>query len=524
MRQRTRLLGAALLAALLAAALWAYLGWPRPLPDARADRISCVSYTPFRGDETPFDETFVASATHIREDLVHLKSVTSCVRLYAVDQGLDQVLPIAQELGMQVLMGIWIGREPLKNEQQIRAAIALAQKYHTAIRAIIVGNEVLLRGEQRPEWLAGMIRQVKQATGLPVTYADVWEYWLRAPMLVPEVDFITIHVLPYWEDEPVPAERGVAHVAAILEEVQRLFPGKRIMIGETGYPSAGRARGAAVPSRYAEALFAREFLSYAETHRFDYNFIEAFDQPWKRLSEGTVGGYWGFFDSTRMIKTLLKGPVSNYPDWPAFAFVSGTIAAALVLGRKRSFLTASALGFLLPLQFAHSWIAWRDWGEFMIESVLALLSILMLTLPPSSDEGALRLPVTLKRGSQINFSHPRLREGLYLAALLGTGIVTLGLLFDPRYRDFPLAAFAIPAIIFGGQWPRLPGDHIMRWAICGAALVVAIKENLGPTLNLHALAWTVIAVAVAAPFANRLTRSSDRRAGSSNRTISPAAR
>ena len=29
--------------------------------------------------------------------------------------------------------------------------------------------------------LAALLTRVKQATCLPVTYADVWEYWLRAP-------------------------------------------------------------------------------------------------------------------------------------------------------------------------------------------------------------------------------------------------------------------------------------------------------------------------------------------------------
>jgi hypothetical protein len=28
----------------------------------------------------------------------------------------------------------------------------------------------------------------------PVTYADVWEFWLRNPQLADEVDFITVHM------------------------------------------------------------------------------------------------------------------------------------------------------------------------------------------------------------------------------------------------------------------------------------------------------------------------------------------
>ena len=50
---------------------------------------------------------------------------------------------------------------------------------------------------------------------MPVTYADVWEFWLRYREVAAAVDFITIHILPYWEDIPIPARRAAAHVDAI---------------------------------------------------------------------------------------------------------------------------------------------------------------------------------------------------------------------------------------------------------------------------------------------------------------------
>jgi exo-beta-1,3-glucanase (GH17 family) len=47
-----------------------------------------------------------------------------------------------------------------------------------------------------------------------------------------------------------------------------------------------------VPSRVNEAKFMRGFVAMAEANGWHYNLIEAFDQPWKRASEGAVGGYW----------------------------------------------------------------------------------------------------------------------------------------------------------------------------------------------------------------------------------------
>ena len=70
---------------------------------------------------------------------------------------------------------------------------------------MVVGNEVLLRGEMAANDLADTIRAVKARVKVPVTYADVWEFWLRNRELAAAADFITIHILPYWEDFPIAA-------------------------------------------------------------------------------------------------------------------------------------------------------------------------------------------------------------------------------------------------------------------------------------------------------------------------------
>ncbi|HVI92264.1 MAG TPA: glycoside hydrolase, partial [Dongiaceae bacterium] len=258
--------------------LWQHLGRPVAMVDAPNGKLACLSYTPFRGKQSPFDANLMIPAAQIDEDLNRLKAVTDCVRTYATDQGLDQVLPIAQQLGMKVLMGIWIGRNPVDNEKQIAQAIDLARKYPQALRGIIVGNEVLLRGEQTPVALTGMLKRVKEATGIPVTYADVWEFWAPGRKnigpglgdLAAAADFITIHILPYWEDQPIASAQGVDHLKDIYGVIKAAYPDKQILIGETGFPSAGRQRELAVPSIVDEARYIREFIAYANSINLDY--------------------------------------------------------------------------------------------------------------------------------------------------------------------------------------------------------------------------------------------------------------
>ncbi|MEX5623722.1 beta (1-6) glucans synthase, partial [Pseudomonas syringae] len=119
--------------------------------------------------------------------------------------------------------------------------------------------------------------------------ADVWEFWLQHPQVAPEVDFLTIHLLPYWEDDPRGIDDALAHVADVRRVFGTRLAPKDILIGETGWPSEGRPRETAIPSRVNEARFIRGFVAMAESNGWHYNLIEAFDQPWKRANEGAVG-------------------------------------------------------------------------------------------------------------------------------------------------------------------------------------------------------------------------------------------
>src|SRR5690606_23644812 len=161
-------------------------------------------------------------------------------------------------------------------------------------------------------------------------YADVWEFWTEHRALADHVSFVTIHILPYWEDHPVGIEAAIDHVVDVAEKMRSLFAGKDILIGETGWPSEGRSRRAADAGRVNQAKFFRQFSLAAAEHGLDYNFIEAFDQPWKRRLEGAMGGQWGLFDSAGEPKFPATGPVEEDPN--AWIGLAGAAAGALLFG------------------------------------------------------------------------------------------------------------------------------------------------------------------------------------------------
>ncbi len=381
------------------AAAWWWLAAPVKLARAPIDpnaKLQCVSYAPFRGEQTPLRSTAQIPPEQIAEDLAQLAKISDCVRTYSIENGLDQVPALAAKAGLKVIQGIWLGSNRLKNSAQISTVVGLTKAYPDVITAVVVGNEVLLRGEMTASDLAAVIRSVKSQVAVPVTYADVWEFWLRNRALYDAVDFVTIHILPYWEDFPIRARYAAAHVDAIRMRMAAAFPGKEILIGETGWPSEGRMRAGALPSRTNQARVVSEILNLAKQEKFRVNLIEAYDQPWKRRLEGTVGGYWGLFDS---VQRALKYPpgeaVSNFPFWKR-QMACGMALSVLIFGsawlalRRRPWrprltswvavgISATTAGILFGVasdkMFYESYGlgGWLEWGSLLAAAIVSPL-------------------------------------------------------------------------------------------------------------------------------------------------------
>jgi len=531
-------IGAFLLSAAAVAAAWWWLGQPVALssaPLAPGEKLECVSYAPYRDSETPINLSTRIEAWRIEEDLKQLSAVTGCVRTYSVHQGLDQVAPIAQKLGMKVLQGLWLGREKPFNQVQIDGAIAIANKYPDTIRAVVVGNEVLLRGELSPASLAEIVREVKRQVPVPVTYADVWEFWLRSPDLVSAVDFVTIHILPYWEDLPIPAAAAADHVVSIRRQVAQSFPGKEIMIGEVGWPSEGRMREGALPSRYNEARVLQDVIAKAKQENFRLNVIEAFDQPWKRQFEGTVGGHWGLLDAqTRQPKFVWGQPVSNHPAWKPMAGVGIALAAIIVgaafllsnQGSAVSFsgyvslqVGASAIvgGVLIGLTLEQAIIESFALGGLVRSAMLLFIAILSpLICAVALARGAAIPPLTaiVGRASERTRDRAQLAVGLMLAAVIVVALqAALGLVFDARYRDFPAAALTAGVVPFGlllmgrarQAGVRPAAETLAAAMLAASAVYIVFNETLANWQSL----WTCAALVLLAVILERTRAARD---------------
>ena len=516
-------------AAAMVVGAWAWLGAPIAMPQAPVqpgEKLYCLSYAPFRGWQTPLDLSTHISAAQIDEDLTQLATITDCVRTYSVDFGLDQIAGIAARHGLKVMQGLWLSDHPERNRYQIETAVALANRYPDTIRSIVVGNEVLLRGNMSANELADTVRSVKARVKVPVTYADVWEFWLRNRALASAVDFVTIHILPYWEDFPVAAPMAAPHVEAIYRQVKAAFPDKDILIGEVGWPSAGRMREGALPSPANEARVVQDVLALAKREMFHVNVIEAYDSPWKRALEGTVGGHWGLFDDGRHRKFAWGEAVSNHPLWiwqaaggVAFAVIIFVFAGAFDRRQHKSpwpwaFVGVNAVagGTLIgwavenaPLES----LGIAGWLRSMAYLLVAFLSPLLLSI------AAMRTKPIPRMSRLLGPANQRTRERLTVAVgILGIAIfllalqAALGLVFDPRYKDFPFApltAAIVPLLTLSLATSRQAGargvaEIAAAVTLAVSSLYIVLNEGLANWQSLwfcaalFALALTLIRV------------------------------
>jgi glucan 1,3-beta-glucosidase len=506
-------LGALFFAAAGAAivAAWAWLGAPVQMPGSPfspGEKMPCVSYAPFRADQDPFGPDIPIDPRQIEEDLAALAPLTSCIRTYSLDHGLDQIPSIAGRYGMKVMLGIWLSNLPDLSRRQVATGIDLVRRFPDVVQSVVVGNEVLLRGEMSAPDLAKTIRDVKAQVPVPVTYADVWEFWLRYREIAPSVDFITIHVLPYWEDFPLPVDEAARHVDAIRSEVAAAFPNREIFIGEFGWPSAGRMREGALPSRANQARAIAQVLAQAKRENYRINVIEAFDQPWKRQLEGTVGGHWGLYDANdRKPKFSFGAAVSNHPHWRWQAALGVLLAvsefgAAMAMGAAAGMSIGRWAALAALASVSGTLIGWTvenvpiesltagDWVRSLGWAAVALFAPIAGAAAIVSGAAVPGFSAMLGRSDRRpRQALPLLLGALFLVLALLAIQAALGLVFDPRYRDFPFApmtAAVVPFLLLSFLAARPKGLKGLRPAAEAAAaaalalstIYIAINETL----------------------------------------------
>jgi glycosyltransferase involved in cell wall biosynthesis len=222
---------------------------------------------------------------------------------------------------------------------------------------------------------------VRAAVKVPVGTAEPWHVFMKNPELAEHVDFIAIHVLPYWER--VAFKDSVGWVLDRLKQAKEAFPDKPVFLAEVGWPSNGENYGKAKPSREDEARFLRRFLTIADRRQLDYCIMEAFDQPWKKPHEGVVGAFWGIYNVDRQPKFSFQGPIRSDTAWYSgiAAVLIGILFVWLYLRAQPPQPLSGKLFFALLLQTTASVSVWVLTSPLLGEFLLWETLIWALLLP-----------------------------------------------------------------------------------------------------------------------------------------------
>lgn len=369
--------------------LWAYMNRPAAEPPW-PDRVQGMAFSPFQAGQDPVVRV-LPSEQQIDSDLRLLAGKVTAVRSYSALESLGRIPELAARHDIKVTVGAWLDRRLATNEQEVAAAIELANKHSNVIR-LVIGNEAILRGDLTVAQLIRQLDRVREAVAQPVSTAEPWHVWIKHPELVEHVDYLAVHLLPYWEG--IAVDRAIDYIAARIEELRRAYPNKPIVIAEAGWPSDGRTREAAVASTSNQAMFLRRFLERARKEGYIYYLMEAFDQPWKTRFEGGVGAYWGIYDVYRQPKFEFVKPIVRIPQWQTLATLSVAIATvilamlyvhSLALGtRGRSLLAVVVYGVATTMvwivyDYSRRYLTWTSvlLGTLLILGTLGVIAVLL---------------------------------------------------------------------------------------------------------------------------------------------------
>ena len=273
-----------------------------------------IDYGPFRHPgESPETGNFPTEA-EIKTDLGIIAQKFTYVRTYALDNSLKKIVPLANTYypKLKFVIGVYETGGDLHTtmtEPQLDEAIRLANSYKNVI-GVAVGNECLPGdATSSPVTLATLIEDlkyvragIKRAEVSVTTNLSYGAAMAKGAELEPYCDLMMINIYPFYA--PVTIGEAVVNLRQSYNQFHNKFDpkAKQVIVGETGWPSAGPDNGAAVPSIANQKKFVTDVEKQAADLTLFY--FEMFDEPWKH--ENAWATHWGLYDQNGRPKF----------DWP----------------------------------------------------------------------------------------------------------------------------------------------------------------------------------------------------------------
>ncbi|KAJ2400976.1 glycoside hydrolase 3 protein [Coemansia sp. RSA 2559] len=257
----------------------------------------------------------------VTDDLKVLEKFTNQVRIYSLNdckQG-EPVLRAMENTDWKIQLGLWVSNVESVYEADKAELLRLAGifDYKKQVSAVIVGNEAIYRGEQTQAQIAEKVKDIKTAMAkigldsIPITTSETWPSIDKT--LIDAVDYVNMHAFPFWEG--VPIEDAQDTMFQHIYDIQKLAGSKRVVVGETGWPSDGGNFEQSAPTLTNEQRYMKEFICRADLEKIEYVWFSAFDEAWKPVTNASdVEAHWGILDGN-------KNPKLSLPMYDCTGFV-----------------------------------------------------------------------------------------------------------------------------------------------------------------------------------------------------------
>jgi exo-beta-1,3-glucanase (GH17 family) len=293
-----------------------------------------LAFSPYTGTQDP-NTGITLSTNQVGSRLRKLKGSAEWVRTYSTTHGMETAGAQAHGDGFKIAQEAWLGPQTdatglAANSQELANLTAAANRGE--VDMAIVGSEAVLRGDLTVLQLLTYIRQVRAAipTNIPVTTDESYGVLLDNPILMQGCDVVMANIYPYWES--VRIDGAVAAMDGHYKDLVTASEGKKVIIGEAGWPSAGTSQGDAVCTPVNAAYHFWAVNSWAQDMGVDVMYFDAFDELWKAPVEGSQGSHWGIRTGGGSLKPGMNLVYGGYKLPPAVYLREPTLSTGPTTG------------------------------------------------------------------------------------------------------------------------------------------------------------------------------------------------